>query len=346
MANGLYIHIPFCTSKCPYCDFFSGRGTPNDAKSYGETVLRLMQDYPRLTFDTVYFGGGTPSCMDAGILENILNGAKRQFSILPQSEITVECNPASPLQTLAPRYAEMGVNRISLGLQSAVDAERRALGRLAGAKAIETGVRLFQKAGIENISVDLMLGIPQQTPKSLQTSLEFIDSLGVCHVSAYMLKIEPGTKFDELQKQGKLTLPQEDTVCDMYLQTVEFLEAHGLAQYEISNFARPGRESRHNLKYWTLEDYLGLGPTAHSLLHGRRFYYDEEMRLCDEGPGGGEDERLMLGLRLKQGVPREWIPADISLYLKNGFMAENGKNVHFTPKGMLISNAILAEWIG
>lgn len=346
MAAGLYIHIPFCASKCPYCDFFSGRGTPDDAENYAKTVLRLMQDYPKIAFDSVYFGGGTPSCIDGSVLENILNGAKKQFDILPESEITVECNPASPLQQLAPRYAGMGVNRISLGLQSAVDSERRALGRLAGAKEIEKAVRLFQNAGIENISVDLMLGIPQQTMKSLQTSLAFIVGLGIRHVSAYMLKIEPGTKFDELQKRGRLSLPDEDTVCDMYLQTVEFLEAHGLAQYEISNFAVPGFESRHNVKYWTLQDYLGLGPTAHSCLHGHRFYYDEKMELCDEGPGGGEDERLMLGMRLKRGVPREWIKADISLYLKNGFLAENGKNVYFTPKGMLVSNAILSEWIG
>lgn len=345
MAAGLYIHVPFCMSKCPYCDFFSGRLTADAAKAYEQTIVSLIKTYPSQTFDTVYFGGGTPSCIDAAVLKNILNAAKKQFTILPNSEITVECNPASNLEALVPRYRKIGINRISLGLQSAVDEERRALGRLAGAKEIERGVRLFQTAGFQNISVDLMLGIPNQTKESLNRSLEFIEHLGIQHVSAYMLKIEVGTKFYEWQQNGRLHLPDEDTVCDLYLQTVAFLEAHGFLQYEISNFAKPGFESRHNLKYWTLQDYLGLGPSAHSLLQGRRFYYDEAMHLCDEGPGGDQAERLMLGLRLKQGVPKAWIKKDLTLYLQNDILAENGKNVYFTPKGMLISNAVLAELI-
>ena len=202
-------------------------------------------------------------------------------------------------------------------------------------------VAAAKAAGITNISLDVMLGTPKQTPDSLEETFAFIARMQVTHISAYLLKIEPGTPFDRLQ--AKLALPEEDTVCQMYLQTVERLGQLGFAQYEISNFARPGYESRHNLKYWLLEPYLGLGPSAHSLWNGRRFYFDRDWIWQDEGPGGDREEQILLGLRLNRGIPEDWLTRDPAPYIAGGFMRRANGRISLTPRGMLVSNTILAE---
>lgn len=340
MAAGLYIHIPFCFSKCPYCDFYSTKYTPTAADAFAEKLGGQMQDYTG-SFDTVYFGGGTPSILEPRVLTGILQAVRDHFAIDPAAEITVECNPSKDLTRDMEQYAAAGINRVSIGMQSAVDRERFALGRRAGSGEVARAVAAAKAAGITNISLDVMLGTPKQTPDSLEETFAFIARMQVTHISAYLLKIEPGTPFDRLQ--AKLALPEEDTVCQMYLQTVERLGQLGFAQYEISNFARPGYESRHNLKYWLLEPYLGLGPSAHSLWNGRRFYFDRDWIWQDEGPGGDREEQILLGLRLNQGIPEDWLTRDPAPYIAGGFMRRANGRISLTPRGMLVSNTILAE---
>lgn len=340
MAAGLYIHIPFCFSKCPYCDFYSTKYTPAAADAFAEKLGGQMQDYTG-SFDTVYFGGGTPSILEPRVLTGILQAARDHFAIDPAAEITVECNPSKDLTRDMEQYAAAGINRVSIGMQSAVDRERFALGRRAGSGEVARTVAAAKAAGITNISLDVMLGTPKQTPDSLEETFAFIERMQVTHISAYLLKIEPGTPFDRLQ--AKLALPEEDTVCQMYLQTVERLGQLGFAQYEISNFARPGYESRHNLKYWLLEPYLGLGPSAHSLWNDRRFYFDRDWAWQDEGPGGDREEQILLGLRLNRGIPADWLTRDPAPYIAGGFMRRANGRISLTPRGMLVSNTILAE---
>lgn len=340
MAAGLYIHIPFCFSKCPYCDFYSTKYTPTAADAFAKKLKGQMQDYTG-SFDTVYFGGGTPSILEPQVLTGILQAVRDHFAIDPAAEITVECNPSKDLTGDMEQYAAAGINRVSIGMQSAVDRERFALGRRAGSGEVARTVAAAKAAGITNISLDVMLGTPKQTPDSLEETFAFIARMQVTHISAYLLKIEPGTPFDRLQ--AKLALPEEDTVCQMYLQTAERLGQLGFAQYEISNFARPGYESRHNLKYWLLEPYLGLGPSAHSLWNGRRFYFDRDWIWQDEGPGGDREEQILLGLRLNQGIPEDWLTRDPAPYIAGGFMRRANGRISLTPRGMLVSNTILAE---
>ena len=340
MAAGLYIHIPFCFSKCPYCDFYSTKYTPTAADAFAEKLVGQMQDYTG-SFDTVYFGGGTPSILEPQVLTGILQAVRDHFAIDPAAEITVECNPSKDLTGDMEQYAAAGINRVSIGMQSAVDRERFALGRRAGSGEVARTVAAAKAAGITNISLDVMLGTPKQTPDSLEETFAFIARMQVTHISAYLLKIEPGTPFDRLQ--AKLALPEEDTVCQMYLQTVERLGQLGFAQYEISNFASPGYESRHNLKYWLLEPYLGLGPSAHSLWNGRRFYFDRDWIWQDEGPGGDREEQILLGLRLNRGIPEDWLTRDPAPYIAGGFMRRANGRISLTPRGMLVSNTILAE---
>lgn len=340
MAAGLYIHIPFCFSKCPYCDFYSTKYTPTAADAFAEKLGGQMQDYTG-SFDTVYFGGGTPSILEPRVLTGILQAVRDHFAIDPAAEITVECNPSKDLTGDMEQYAAAGINRVSIGMQSAVDRERFALGRRAGSGEVARTVAAAKAAGITNISLDVMLGTPKQTLDSLEETFAFIARMQVTHISAYLLKIEPGTPFDRLQ--AKLALPEEDTVCQMYLQTVERLGQLGFAQYEISNFARPGYESRHNLKYWLLEPYLGLGPSAHSLWNGRRFYFDRDWIWQDEGPGGDREEQILLGLRLNRGIPADWLTRDPAPYIAGGFMRRANGRISLTPRGMLVSNTILAE---
>ena len=340
MAAGLYIHIPFCFSKCPYCDFYSTKYTPTAADAFAEKLGGQMQDYTG-SFDTVYFGGGTPSILEPRVLTGILQAVRDHFAIDPAAEITVECNPSKDLTGDMEQYAAAGINRVSIGMQSAVDRERFALGRRAGSGEVARTVAAAKAAGITNISLDVMLGTPKQTPDSLEETFAFIARMQVTHISAYLLKIEPGTPFDRLQ--AKLALPEEDTVCQMYLQTVERLGQLGFAQYEISTFPRPGYESRHNLKYWLLEPYLGLGPSAHSLWNGRRFYFDRDWIWQDEGPGGDREEQILLGLRLNRGITEDWLTRDPAPYIAGGFMRRANGRISLTPRGMLVSNTILAE---
>lgn len=341
--SGLYFHIPFCKSKCPYCDFYSVKFDEASAQQYVQEICDEIKQYQGI-FDTVYFGGGTPSILPPELIGKILDCARAQFEISDDAEITVECNPSKDLSENFKKYASYGVNRISLGMQSAVDSERFALGRVAGRNEVERTINYARQSGIENISLDLMLGTPKQTIESLDYSFDFIKSVGVPHVSAYMLKIEEGTKF--FQMHDRLVLPDDDTVGEMYLKTVDTLASFGIKQYEISNFAVPGFESRHNTKYWTLTPYLGIGKSAHSFWGGKRFFYDIEWNKIDDGTGGDKEEQIMLGLRLAKGIDKSLVDRDFAEFVKMGYVADLGERIALTSKGMLVSNTIINYIIG
>ncbi|MCI6254673.1 radical SAM family heme chaperone HemW [Eubacterium coprostanoligenes] len=341
--SGLYFHIPFCKSKCPYCDFYSVKFDEASAQQYVQEICDEIKQYQGI-FDTVYFGGGTPSILPPELIGKILDCARAQFEISDDAEITVECNPSKDLSEDFKKYASYGVNRISVGMQSAVDSERFALGRVAGKNEVERTINYARQSGIENISLDLMLGTPKQTIESLDYSFDFIKSVGVPHVSAYMLKIEEGTKF--FQMRDRLVLPDDDTVGEMYLKTVDTLASFGIKQYEISNFAVPGFESRHNTKYWTLTPYLGIGKSAHSFWGGKRFFYDREWNKIDDGTGGNKEEQIMLGLRLAKGIDKSLVDRDFAEFVKMGYVADLGERIALTPKGMLVSNTIINYIIG
>lgn len=341
--SGLYFHIPFCKSKCPYCDFYSVKFDEASAQQYVQEICDEIKQYQGI-FDTVYFGGGTPSILPPELIGKILDCARAQFEISDDAEITVECNPSKDLSEDFKKYASYGVNRISVGMQSAVDSERFVLGRAAGRNEVERTINYARQSGIENISLDLMLGTPKQTIESLDYSFDFIKSVGVPHVSAYMLKIEEGTKF--FQMRDRLVLPDDDMVGEMYLKTVDTLASFGIKQYEISNFAVPGFESRHNTKYWTLTPYLGIGKSAHSFWGGKRFFYDREWNKIDDGTGGDKEEQIMLGLRLAKGIDKSLVDRDFAEFVKMGYVADLGERIALTPKGMLVSNTIINYIMG
>lgn len=353
---GLYVHFPFCAGKCPYCDFYSAPADDDRMDAYADAVIRSIR--ARLSqgerYDTVYFGGGTPSLLGRRLVR-IAEVLQSQ----PIREFTVECNPSRVEDGLFSALREAGVNRISMGMQSAVDSERHALGRTADAALVRRRVEEAKAAGITNISLDLMLGVPGQTVDSLQTSLDFCRDAGVTHVSAYLLKVEAHTPFYKMRES--LDLPDEDAVCELYLRTCETLEAYGFRQYEISNFAKPGSESLHNLKYWNDEPYAGIGPAAHAFVGGKRFFYprDTDAFLRGEPPvpdgdGGDFAEYAMLRLRLCAGLTEQGtrerfgFPVPQSVYrrarhIPPQYVTADENGVRLTHEGFLVSNAVIGE---
>ncbi|MFI3140794.1 MAG: radical SAM family heme chaperone HemW [Clostridia bacterium] len=361
MKRGLYIHIPFCKSKCPYCDFYSFVSNETQKDSYLNAVLSYLQSWGEKLqggFDTLYFGGGTPSCFGANRLGKIIETAKRCFDF-DEPEITVECNPSSVSLEFFEQLKLFGVNRISMGMQSAVDGERQLLGRLSSKIQVQNAVNWAKLSGITNISLDLMLGVPNQTRESLDESLEFLISQDITHISAYMLKIEEGTPFEKMQ--NSLKLADEDEVCELYEYTIKKLAENGFEQYEISNFSKgKAFQSRHNLKYWYGEQYLGIGASAHSFIEGKRLFYernfDSFVHGCEptfDSLGGDEEEYLMLRLRLNEGVKFEQyekrygksidskILKNVNLMQKQGLMKVTDLGFSLTQKGFLLSNSVI-----
>ena len=364
--TGIYIHIPFCQGKCPYCDFYSFKANETEKDSYLKAVLLCLDKWKEKisdSIDTVYFGGGTPSVFGSDRISEVLSFIKDNFCLTDDAEITVECNPSSVSREFFKGISKAGVNRISMGMQSAVTKERLTLGRLSDSSQVRDAVDMAKKEGIVNISLDIMLGVPYQTMETLDESIDFLLSLGIPHISAYMLKIEEGTPFDKMA--DSLILPDEDTVSEMYLHTSERLSSAGYEHYEISNFALKGKQSRHNNRYWKGQDYIGIGPSAHSFIGGERFYYDRDFNEflsgCDmihDGFGGDKEEYIMLRLRLSEGLSfseyekkfGEKISQDklcaMSKFEKAGLLVIDSESMRLTPKGFLLSNMIIGEMIG
>lgn len=339
------------------------RGDVCDFDDYTMCVIESMQDWAQKLgrkADTLYFGGGTPSVLGAKNIALITKQAKRLFSV--DGEITVECNPSTIKDVFFSILHDAGVNRISLGVQSAVDDERKKLGRKADRNTILCCIDSARKSGINNITLDVMLGVPNQTTDSLKETIQFCIDTDVPHISAYMLKLEEGTCF--YKNSEKLNLPDEDTVADMYMMLGDILAENGYVNYEISNFAKRGFEGKHNLKYWNCEEYLGIGPSAHSFIDGKRFFYPRDILSFKNGnepvfdcDGGDEEEYIMLRLRLLDGVNFDEFeqkfnkPFDKKYlekaqdFLKDGYISVDEKSMHLTRKGFLVSNTIISEII-
>ncbi len=359
MGPGVYIHVPFCWGKCPYCDFYSVVPDDTVVDRYVRRTLELMPEYGGRV-STVYFGGGTPSIIGAKRLGALLEGVCKNFTLSPNAEITCEANPTGVDGDFFRELRSAGFNRLSMGMQSADLGELRLLGRRHGPDEVRRAVELARAAGFENISLDLMLALPGSSEQTLQRSIDFAAGLSPEHISAYILKIEPGTPF---ASRG-LVLPDDDKTADQYLFTVERLGGLGYEQYEISNFSRPGYESRHNLCYWKCEEYLGLGPGAHSFYGGRRFHWERDLDgyirgdgPTDDGPGGSMGEFAMLNLRLTRGLIEGECIARFgeegremfervrkrALGCPGSLVRTAPDRVSFTPEGFLVSNALIAR---
>lgn len=361
--RGIYVHIPFCLQKCPYCDFYSVRFDEGAVDAYADALVRNFKAYSGVKADTVYFGGGTPSCLAVSTLGRIVNGLKESFDIAGNAEITIEANPCTVTPQKLRAYRDMGFDRISFGVQSADDNELRGLGRLHDADTAKRAVNAAHDAGFENISADLMIGVAGQTKDSLQRSIDTLTALPVSHISAYMLKIEPGTPFDN--EHTRAAVADDELMRGMYLSLVKSLAERGFAQYEISNFAKAGFESRHNLVYWTGGEYIGFGPAAHSLYKGRRFYVPGDLEkyissptqpeLDEDEPYSEREEYIMLALRLTSGLDTgklislyglqgaDRVTALARRYEKAGLCHVTPERISLTPEGFLVSNSIIVE---
>ena len=355
MSAGIYIHVPFCAVKCPYCDFYSTRFSADAVRSYADAVCRNLRALPHdLQADTLYFGGGTPSLLQGGMLRCFVETARASVQLNPDAEITLEANPLTVTDKNLAAWRDAGINRLSLGVQSFQPDVLAALGRKHTPQQARDAVLRAADAGFRNLSVDLMLGLAMQSPEVLAADLGTAVSLPVSHISAYLLKIEPQTPF----AQAHPDLPDDDTAADRWLQMHTFLTQHGFHHYEISNFAKAGSESRHNCKYWRCEPYYGIGPAAHSCHDGKRFAVPRDLTaFCaaehqpesvTEPQAGTESERIMLGLRLAEGISLSDIAARGQLLLRAKplipqYLTLDQGRLRMTPEGWLVSNAVLAQ---
>lgn len=352
--RGIYVHVPFCLRKCPYCDFYSVKYSEALADSYVKALKRDIKKSGCSSADTLYFGGGTPSLLKPEDIGGLINAAG------VSGEITLEANPAAVDADEFALYKAAGINRISFGVQSLNDSELKLLGRLHDAETAKRSIENAYSAGIQNISADIMLGISGQTEKSLADTIKEISALPVSHVSAYMLKIEPDTEY----YKNPPALPGEDKTAKLYLIAVETLKELGFEQYEISNFAKDGKRSRHNMKYWNCDEYYGFGASAHSFLNGVRYAYAPsaedyikggEAAVTDPAAGGFE-EYAMLRLRLADGldlgyarqrygiVPERYLKK-AEAFRQHGLLNINENVISFTPRGFLLSNELIARII-
>ncbi len=354
--RGLYVHIPFCKRKCPYCDFNSYWGIEKLIPEYFEGLKRESEKFSGEEICTVYIGGGTPSIADEALISQMLDRFRETFVIDKEAEITIEANPATLSEKKLKTYLASGINRISVGVQSFGDTHLKTLGRLHNAKEAKEAVLLAKKSGFDNISCDLMFGLPNQTEKQQLQDIKTAVSLPVTHISCYGLKVEEGTPFYE---RG-ITPADDELYTQMYEQTADFLKTKGFDRYEISNFAKEGNRSKHNLLYWKCREYIGLGAGAHSYYKGKRYSNPEGIEAYLRGDReenvellSDRDklvEQLIMGMRLSEGVEKEVALAlgsgkALERFIKEGFIKEEKSNISFTPKGINVSNYILSQMI-
>lgn len=372
---GLYIHIPFCIRKCPYCDFYSVTDDSLRQAFYEALLCEMeMTADSGLSFDSLYIGGGTPSLFETREIEGIIGTAHKLFRILPEAEVTIEVNPGTVSLEKFEGCRDAGVNRLNIGVQSFQDDNLKFLGRIHSGQEASLAIQWAKEAGFENIGLDFIYGIPGQTQESWTSDLQQAIELKPAHLSCYMLTYEQGTPLEKKRRKGGLFIPLSDeAVADMFLRTIEFLECQGYAQYEISNFACSDiRRSRHNRKYWNHVPYLGFGPSAHSFIPRlrRRNHRSTEHYIRDIHAGrlpieekeilGREEsiiESLYLGLRKTEGIDidlfdrrfdtdfNEIFGTVISALTEKEFVRIHKNRCQLTPRGMLFSDSIAAMFI-
>jgi putative oxygen-independent coproporphyrinogen III oxidase len=385
---GIYISVPFCRTKCSYCNFASDVFSRAVFDRYVDRVCADIADAPKIAHemggqfepevDSIYLGGGTPTVLEARQLKRLFDAVREQFSVRPDAEVTVECAPG----TLAPEALQgllhCGVNRVSLGVQSFVDAEAAAVGRLHKRSTVLADIAHLRAAGITNINIDLIAGLPHQTAESWQQSLDETLAAGTAHVSVYMLEVDDDSRLGREVIAGGTRyhahfVPDEEATADFYLAACERLEVDGIAQYEISNFARAGSESRHNLKYWTRQPYLGFGVDAHSMLRSATPEADSVRLASAEvlekyiagSPLQGTmvtraaalEECFFLGLRLNRGVDLREVTATfgpqavanlspaIAGLISDGLLLRDGDRIRLTARGRLLSNEVFQSFL-
>jgi putative oxygen-independent coproporphyrinogen III oxidase len=390
MSIGIYISVPFCRSKCSFCNFASGVFSREKMSFYADRVgsdiasarasAKQMDAILDRSADTIYLGGGTPSTLPREQLTRIFAAVREHFDLAPPSEVTVECAPATLTDEMIETLAICGVNRVSLGVQSFIDREAASVGRLhTRAQALDDIARL-RAAGIHNINLDLIAGLPYQTRTSWRQSLEDIVATGVPHVSVYILEVDEDSRLGrELIAGGTRYhahhVPDADLAADLYLEAIEFLENNGIEQYEISNFARPDYQSLHNLKYWTRQPYVGFGVDAHSMLWmnperesvAARFATTDDLERYLANSYAPEvtavsrrnalEEAMFLGLRVNAGVdldriaercrldPRSCFADQIEELMRDGLLEARGSNLRLTSRGRLLSNEVFERFI-
>lgn len=377
MELGLYLHLPFCISKCPYCDFNSYQlKEDNQISSYISALYQEITTYSKKlkksNIKTIYLGGGTPTILSGVQIYNILEFCKSKFTIDKDAEITIEANPGTLDGEKIKLLIESGINRLSLGAQSFNNLFLKKLGRIHNTKDIIDSYHLARKEGFNNINIDIMFALPDQTTEDLQITLKKAISLKPDHLSLYNLTIKPGTEYYKKYKKGKLKLPNEDEEFDMYKWAIKFLEESGFEHYEISNFARPYKRSMHNLIYWQNKPYLGIGAGAYSFIKGYRYMnYESPARYVKEMMSGklpvdnGEKlslrkrmiETIILGLRTKDGVGYIKFKARFGVNLNDifseqviksvnlGLLQKDDYRIKLTKKGIFLANTVFREFV-
>jgi len=374
---GLYFHVPFCISKCKYCDFYSIPQSNEELREkYIKALCRHIDEYKSQTkgyiVTSVYFGGGTPSLLSDKLFGTLMRKIKKSFRLSARCEISMEVNPGTVDFKKLKSFSKSGVNRISIGAQSFDDSLLKMCGRVHSSEDTYACVADAKKAGFENISLDVMFGLPGQSMQTLLDTAKCVKELNIPHVSLYGLKIEEGTPF--WYSRHTLLLPDEDSERDMYFAAADALREAGLRQYEISNFAKPGKQCRHNMRYWNCDEYIGFGPAAHSYFGGKRFSFKKDIKLyidsldpeittkeplvdeyIDIPPSARMAEYVMLRFRLSEGVDAakfkkrfgrefdEVYAERIRPFLQSGHIFRTPKGYAFTPEGMYVSNYILSR---
>ena len=374
-AISIYIHIPMCVKKCAYCDFTSFSGRLNQRDAYTDAVCREMRAqaafFGARRVNTVFFGGGTPTLMTGGQIRQMMDTLRACFDLAPDAEITMEGNPGTLSAENLDAYRAAGVNRLSLGVQSMDDGLLAGIGRIHTAAQVRQAVRQAREAGFENLNLDLMLGLPGQTTAQWRDTLGQAIALEPEHLSCYSLILEEGTPLERQVREGTCaSLPDEDALCEMDDCTEEMTRQAGYARYEVSNYAKAGKECRHNIVYWECLPYLGIGCAAHSDLDGRRFYNPDhwedyfqtigQKKRTAEGDDSREErmfERVMMGLRMIRGMDEERFKRDFRMCpeevwkksipkLKEEKLMESGNGrLYLTRRGMQVMNAVLVEML-
>jgi oxygen-independent coproporphyrinogen III oxidase len=373
-AAGIYVHLPYCASRCGYCAFVvTTDGASRDAylEALDAEAELAAEEAGGSAFDSIYLGGGTPSLLPPAAIERLLVVLRSRFALAPDAEITLEANPEDVMEEAAGAWIRAGVTRISVGVQSLEDRELSAVGRRHDARRARAAVALLADSGM-SVSGDLILGLPLQTPESFRRSVEGLLDSGAGHVSVYLLETEKSKVIEEDRRLHPERYLPDDAQADLWLELGETLATRGFLHYEISNWGRPGRESRHNLKYWTRAPTIGLGVSAHELWEGRRranvaaleaylagVSQRRRPRALDLHVGDAEAQReaVFLGLRLAGGVPREAIEAlvarsddprltaDYEFWVEAGVLERAVDRVRFTERGFLVSNEVLARFV-
>ena len=388
MALGIYISVPFCRTKCSYCNFASDVFSRAVFERYLDRVCADVAGVRQIMaemgaqvehdVDSIYLGGGTPTVLEPGQLQRMFRAVRGQFEVRPDAEITVECAPGTLAPSVIDALLACGVNRVSLGVQSFVDGEAAAVGRLHKRATVLEDIARLRAAGIRNLNVDLIAGLPHQAAESWERSLDETIATGAPHVSVYMLEVDEDSRLGrELMAGGARYhahfVPDEEATADFYLAACERLEAAGVKQYEISNLARAGFESRHNLKYWTRQPYLGFGVDAHSMLISAtsefeavrfasadsldRYVAGSGLSRTAVSPAAAFEESFFLGLRLNRGVNLTKIAAGfgqpalsnvrpaIAELIAAGLLDQQGDCVRLTPRGRLLSNEVFQRFL-